>query len=118
MKKYVSEGKFKRICEMPEAKLFIATKVVDNYDLSMEYNCISVGGTQTVKQTLIVHLDGFYYFQYEDWRGNIKHYRQTSLPSYLGFITGIDLLIARGGFHQHEQKIRSGHLFGAKIEFI
>lgn len=44
MKKYISEGKFKRVCAMPETKLFIATKVSNNHSLSMYYGGIRVGG--------------------------------------------------------------------------
>ena len=119
MRKYISEGKFKRVCAMPDTKLFIATKVSNNHSLAMHYGGIRVSGEQEIKQTLIARHRGFYYFQYEDWRGSIKHYRQTSLPGYLGFIIGIDLLIERGGFYKHEQPIDSTRsLFHAKVELV
>lgn len=118
MTKYISQGKFQRVCAMPEAKLFIATKVVDKPELSLEYNRIKVGGVQEVNQTLVVRHRGFYYLQYTDWSGSTRYYREENLPSYLGFIIGLDLLIARGGFYKHEQKITSYGSFGAKIELI
>lgn len=119
MRKYISEGKFKRVCAMPETKLFIATKVSNNHSLSMYYGGIRVGGEQEIKQTLIARHRGFYYFQYTDWNGSTRHYRQDMLPGYLGFIIGLDLLVERGGFYKHEQPIDSTRsLFHAKVELV
>lgn len=118
MRKYISQGKFKRICAMPETRLFIATKISDSPSLSMEYNGIRVGGKQEIKQTLIARHRGFYYFQYTDWHGDTRYYRQGVLPSYIGFIIGLDLLVERGCY-KHEQTIDSTRsVFHAKVELV
>ena len=119
MRKYVSEGKFKRVCSMPETTLFIATKVSNQHSLTMHYGGIKVVGTQEVKQTLIARHRGFYYFQYTDWNGDTHHYRQDVLPGHVGFIVGLNLLVERGGLYKHKQPIDSTKsLFHAKVELL
>lgn len=117
MRKYVSEGKFKRVCAMPETKLFIATKVSNQHSLTMHHEGIRVGGEQVIKQTLIARHRGFYYFQYTDWNGDTRHYRQDVLPGHIGFIIGLNLLVECGGFYKHEQPIDVARsLFHAKVK--
>lgn len=115
MTKYISQGKFQRVCEMPETELLIATKIYNKPELSMFHRCIRVEGTQEVAQTLIARHRGFYYFQYTDWNKQTRHYRAENLPSYLGFIVGISLLKQRGGYNSISRPLEGGHLFGARV---
>lgn len=118
MKKCVSEGKFKRVCEMPDTTLLIATDILERPELVMWHHLVTVKGNYTVTQTLIARNKGYYYYQYKDWTGECKHYRTVKVPGHLGLVTGIPLLISRGGRIEVERPFKSTRAFGAKIELV
>ncbi|MGL4520841.1 MAG: hypothetical protein ACRCUJ_14545 [Phocaeicola sp.] len=118
MKKGISEGKFKRVCELPDTTLLIATDIRERPKLEMWHQLITVAGDYTVTQTLIARNKGYYYYQYKDWTGECKHYRTAMVPGHLGLVTGIPLLINRGGRIEVDRPFKSTRAFGAKIELI
>lgn len=118
MRKCISSGKFKRICDMPGTELLIATLVLNRPQLTMWHSGIRVEGEQELQVTLMARHRGFYYFPYKDWLGNEKHYRTNSLPSYIGVITGLTLLKNRGGRVEITRPLASTKLFSAKIELL
>lgn len=118
MRKHISEGKFKRVCEMPDTTLLIATDILERPELVMWHHLVTVKGNYTVTQTLIARNKGYYYYQYKDWTGECKHYRTTGVPGHLGLVTGIPLLINIGGRIEVERPFKSTRAFGAKIELV
>lgn len=117
MKKHISQGKFKRICAMPNTGLFIATKVSNKPSLSMWYNCVRVEGEQDVQVSLIARNKGFYYFQYTDWSGEEHYVRTGSLPSYLGVVMSLSRLIDKGNI-SITRPLSCSQVFSAKIELV
>lgn len=118
MKKGISEGKFKRVCEMPDTTLLIATDIRERPELVMWHHLVTVKGDYTVTHTLIARNKGYYYFQYKDWTGECKYCRTATVPGNLGLVTGIPLLINRGGRIEVERPFKSTRAFGAKIELV
>lgn len=118
MRKHISQGKFKRVCDMPDTELLIATKIVNRPRLTMWHSSIRVEGDQDFQVTLIARNKGLYYFLFKDWDGNENHYRSDSLPSNLGVVTGLSMLKNRGGRVEITRPIDCCSLFSAKIELL